>query len=198
MTALGRGAGSDAQGKANELSSALDAEKQLTARALAQVEVLNQQIAALRRQLAALEEALDASEKTRQGIAEPASPISASGSTWRWRSACRNCRATAPTSSAGCAPSSATGRTSASSATASCSSRKCSSTPARRCCKPEGRAELDKLADRAARTGQADPARDRLGAAGRRPYRHAADRQPAVQDRTGSCRRRARSRWCNI
>ena len=39
------------------------AEKQISARALAQVEVLNQQIAALRRQLAALEQALDASEK---------------------------------------------------------------------------------------------------------------------------------------
>ena len=38
-------------------------EKRLTARALAQVEMLNQQIAALRRQLAALEEALEASEK---------------------------------------------------------------------------------------------------------------------------------------
>jgi chemotaxis protein MotB len=35
----------------------------LSTRALAQVEVLNQQIAALRRQLSALEEALDASEK---------------------------------------------------------------------------------------------------------------------------------------
>ena len=66
----------------------------------------------------------------------PASPISASGSTWRWRSGCRSCRATAPTSSAGCAPFSATGPTSASSATASCSSRRCSSTPARRCSSP--------------------------------------------------------------
>src|SRR5690606_18619286 len=46
-----------------ELAKALDSEKQVSARALAQVEVLNQQIAALRRQLAALEEALDASEK---------------------------------------------------------------------------------------------------------------------------------------
>jgi chemotaxis protein MotB len=52
-----------AQGKVNELSSQLDAEKRLSAGALAQVEVLNQQIAALRRQLSALEEALDASEK---------------------------------------------------------------------------------------------------------------------------------------
>src|SRR4029078_7985972 len=41
----------------------LDQEKRLSARALAQVEVLNQQIAALRRQLSALEEALGASEK---------------------------------------------------------------------------------------------------------------------------------------
>ncbi len=39
-----------------------DAEKQVSARALAQVEILNQQILALRRQLAALEDALSASE----------------------------------------------------------------------------------------------------------------------------------------
>jgi chemotaxis protein MotB len=56
-------AGTDATGRANELGKALDSEKQVSARALAQVEVLNQQISALRRQLAALEEALDASEK---------------------------------------------------------------------------------------------------------------------------------------
>ena len=59
---VGSGA-ADAQSKANELSGLLDSEKRLTARALAQVEVLNQQIAALRRQLSALEEALDATEK---------------------------------------------------------------------------------------------------------------------------------------
>jgi chemotaxis protein MotB len=57
------GAGNDAAGRAGELNKALESEKQLSARALAQVEVLNQQISALRRQLAALEEALDASEK---------------------------------------------------------------------------------------------------------------------------------------
>src|SRR5437899_1517623 len=57
------GAGSDAAGRASELNKALDSEKQVTSRALAQIEVLNQQISALRRQLAALEEALDASEK---------------------------------------------------------------------------------------------------------------------------------------
>jgi chemotaxis protein MotB len=59
---IGSGAAS-AQGKVTELSGQLDAEKKLSSRALAQVEILNQQIAALRRQLAALEEALDATEK---------------------------------------------------------------------------------------------------------------------------------------
>ena len=59
----GVGAGAaDAQGKATELTGQLEAERRLTGRALAQVEVLNQQIAALRRQLAALETALEASE----------------------------------------------------------------------------------------------------------------------------------------
>ena len=57
------GAGNDAAGRNSQLNKALDSEKQLSARALAQVEVLTQQISALRRQLAALENALDASEK---------------------------------------------------------------------------------------------------------------------------------------
>jgi chemotaxis protein MotB len=51
------------QGTVSELSTALDNEKQATGRALAQVELLNQQILAMRRQLAALEDALDASER---------------------------------------------------------------------------------------------------------------------------------------
>jgi chemotaxis protein MotB len=49
-------------GKANELAGQLDAQKGVASRALAQVELLNQQIAALRRQLAAIESALEASE----------------------------------------------------------------------------------------------------------------------------------------
>ena len=58
------GAGATAaQGKVAELSGQLEGEKKISARALAQVEILNQQIAALRRQLAALEQTLDASEK---------------------------------------------------------------------------------------------------------------------------------------
>ena len=59
---IGSGA-SDAKTKAAELSTQLDSEKKLTARTLAQLEVLNQQIAALRRQLSILESALEAAEK---------------------------------------------------------------------------------------------------------------------------------------
>jgi chemotaxis protein MotB len=59
---LSSGAGA-AQGQLNALGSQLESEKRVSARALAQVELLNQQIAALRRQLAALESALDVSEK---------------------------------------------------------------------------------------------------------------------------------------
>ena len=53
----------ESQGKLNTLNGALDNEKGISARALAQVEVLNQQIAALRRQLSTLEQALDAAEQ---------------------------------------------------------------------------------------------------------------------------------------
>lgn len=60
----GAGAGAEvAQRKIGALSGELEGQKKISARALAQVEVLNQQIAALRRQLAALETALDTSEK---------------------------------------------------------------------------------------------------------------------------------------
>jgi chemotaxis protein MotB len=58
----GSGAAS-AQDRAKELTTQIDSEKQLTARALAQIEVLNQQISALRRQIGALESALDISDK---------------------------------------------------------------------------------------------------------------------------------------
>ncbi|MEY4090842.1 MAG: hypothetical protein RLZZ496_24, partial [Pseudomonadota bacterium] len=52
----------DASGQMASLNRDLDAQRQISARALAQVEALNQQINALRRQLAALEDALNASE----------------------------------------------------------------------------------------------------------------------------------------
>jgi chemotaxis protein MotB len=49
-------------GRQNELALQLDAQKGVASRALAQVELLNQQIAALRRQLAAIEASLETSE----------------------------------------------------------------------------------------------------------------------------------------
>jgi chemotaxis protein MotB len=58
MLASGQGA----QTQASELGSQVEAEKQATQRALTQVDLLNQQIAAMRRQLAALEDALASSE----------------------------------------------------------------------------------------------------------------------------------------
>src|SRR3954454_9457386 len=53
---------SGAGSQAAQANKALDAEKQVSARALAQIDILNQQIAALRRQLSAIEDALAASE----------------------------------------------------------------------------------------------------------------------------------------
>ena len=62
--AEGAGAGvATAQGQVSVLTTQLEGEKKISARALAQVEILNQQIAALRRQLAAIEQSLGASEK---------------------------------------------------------------------------------------------------------------------------------------
>ena len=118
--------------RASELAVQLDAQKGVAGRALAQVELLNQQIAALRRQLAAIEGLAGSVREQGQGRA---------GAHRRSRPAAQPCagaaragtrRASARSSSAACARSSATGRTSAWSATASCSSRKCSSMPARR------------------------------------------------------------------
>src|ERR671935_3303266 len=59
---MGPGA-AQAQGKVTALTGEVESQKQISARALSQVELLNQQIAALRRQLSALEEVLQASEK---------------------------------------------------------------------------------------------------------------------------------------
>ncbi len=178
------GAGNDAAGRATELNKALDSEKQLSARALAQVEVLNQQISALRRQLAALEEALDASEKRdkeSQGriadlgqrlnvaLAQRVQELSRYRSEFfgRLRTILGNRPDIRIVGDRFVFQSEVffdTGQA---------------------LLLPEGRAELDKLADRADRSRQADPERDRLGAAGRRPYRRAADQQPPVQVELG-------------
>lgn len=58
----GSGSSAEAQGKINELSGKLNDEKQVSARAMSQIELLNQQIAALRAQIAAVEQALQVSE----------------------------------------------------------------------------------------------------------------------------------------
>jgi chemotaxis protein MotB len=62
VAGAGSGAAS-AESKVSSLTKDLDSEKQISARAMSQVELLNQQIDALRRQLASLEDALEASEK---------------------------------------------------------------------------------------------------------------------------------------
>lgn len=62
LLAAGAGAGSEAESRATALSGELDAERQLSQRAMSQVELLNQQIAALRSQIGALEAALEVSE----------------------------------------------------------------------------------------------------------------------------------------
>jgi chemotaxis protein MotB len=62
LLSQGAGAGAEATARLGRVSGELDAERQLSQRALSQVELLNQQIAALRKQIAALEDALDVSE----------------------------------------------------------------------------------------------------------------------------------------
>ena len=63
LLAQGAGAGDAANARAEALSGELAGEKQVSQRALSQVELLNQQIAALRKQIAALEDALQVSEE---------------------------------------------------------------------------------------------------------------------------------------
>lgn len=58
----GSGSSAQAQSKINELTGKLNDEQQVSARAMSQIELLNQQIAALRAQMAAIEQALQASE----------------------------------------------------------------------------------------------------------------------------------------
>lgn len=61
------GAGTSAEGRVTSLTKDLDDQKGLTAQALAQVELLNQQILALRKQIAALENSLgDADKRDKQ------------------------------------------------------------------------------------------------------------------------------------
>lgn len=63
LLAAGSGASAAAQDRIGILSDALTEERQISQRALSQVELLNRQISALRQQIAALEDALDVSEQ---------------------------------------------------------------------------------------------------------------------------------------
>src|SRR5918995_4129 len=62
MLDQGAGAGAEADERIGTLTGELDSERQLSQRALSQVELLNQQISALRKQIGALEQALEVSE----------------------------------------------------------------------------------------------------------------------------------------
>jgi chemotaxis protein MotB len=72
LEAAAGGAGAGREGQA---VVALDAQKQISERALAQVEVLNQQIAAFRRQLAALQDALSISQTSEKDAQEKISDL---------------------------------------------------------------------------------------------------------------------------
>jgi chemotaxis protein MotB len=63
LLSQGAGADSAANARADQLTGELDSQRQISQRALSQVELLNQQISALRKQIAALEQALDVSEQ---------------------------------------------------------------------------------------------------------------------------------------
>lgn len=66
LLAQGSGASAEATQRIGSLTGELDSERQISQRALSQVEILNQQIAALRKQIGALEAALDVSEQRDQ------------------------------------------------------------------------------------------------------------------------------------
>ena len=190
---LGSGAAT-AQGKVSELSTQLDSEKRISLRALAQVEVLNQQIAALRRQLGALEQALEVTEKRDKELqiahhrarpaAEPCAGSAGAGAVAlplrllrpvarNSRQPLRHSRRRRPLR----VPVGGVLR----------------HRPGRAQAGRPRRDRQDRRRDRRAR--QADPAGDRLGAARRRPHRRAADCRAAAP--TGTCRHRARSPWCS-
>ena len=126
-TAENAGAGvAAAQGKVSELTGQLEGEKKISARAFAQVEVLNQQIAALRRQLAALEQTLDASKRRTRNPSPDYRAWTAAQS--RVAESVNELKRYRSDFSESCVKSSVTVRTYASWATVSCCSRKYFST----------------------------------------------------------------------
>ena len=167
----------------------------MTARALAQLEVLNQQIAALRRQLAALEGALEASERKDKdsqtriadlgqrlnvALAQRVQELSRYRSDFfgRLRAILGNRPDIRIVGDRFVFQS------------------ELFFDVGQAVLKPEGRVELDKIASALLEHRAADSRRHRLGDAGRRPHRRPSDRAAAAP--TGTCRRRAPSRWCSI
>ncbi len=63
LLSRGAGAGAEAEARISSLTGELENERQVSQRALSQIELLNQQISALRQQIAALEDALEVSEQ---------------------------------------------------------------------------------------------------------------------------------------
>ena len=170
------GGNAAAQGKVDELTGKLDAEKQVSLRALAQVEVLNQQIAALRRQLSALEQALDVSEKKDKdsqsrladlgqrlnvALAQRVQELSRYRSDFfgRLRDILGNRPDIRIVGDRFVLQSEVLFDTGQS------------------VLKPEGRAELDKIAGRLLDVSKRDPAGHQLGVARRRPHRRPPDRR---------------------
>ena len=148
------------------------AEKELSARAASQVDILNQQIAALRRQLAALEDALSASRDQGQGGA--VAKIADLGSRLNVALAQR-VQELAKLPVGFLRPSSTDPRRSArrprSSAIGSSSSPKSCSTPASPRSIQPGDAELDQLATALIQLEREIPSRPQLGDARRWPHR---------------------------
>ena len=187
-----------ASGKASAAATALDQQKQISAQALAQVDVLNQQIAALRKQLAAIEDALAASEaagrEAQSKIADLGQRLNVALAQKvqelnRYRSdffgRLRQILGSRPDIQGGRRP---------------LRVRVFGAVRRRQGRHQPGRATVA----RHARLGRPRPrardsARHSLDPARRRTYRQPPDnRRGPVSSRTGSCRPRAPSRWCNI
>ena len=177
-------AASAAQGKSATLAGEVEGQKKISANALAQVEMLNQQIAALRRQLAVIEQTLNASE---QKDKESQTRIADLGQRLNLALAQKVQELTKYRSDffgklreiLGNRPDvRVVGDRFVLQSEVFFDTNKAD-------LKPEAAAELDKVAGALTATGNADSGRHRLGAARRRPHRRAADHRRRVQVELG-------------
>ena len=186
-----------AEDKAHALGGELDKQKKITNDALAKVELLNQQLAALRLQLASLQEALDASEakdkdsqakiadlgqRLNVALAKKVQELARYRSDFfgKLKEALGDRADFQVVGDRFVFPSDVLFDSGSAEL------------------KPEATAQLDKLADALKRARDQDPARHRLGDAGRRPYRHPPDRHAGISLELGAVGARAPSRWCAI